>query len=77
MDSTSIRHLTYIPLVNAVASPFVDMSEEELDAVDVDALASRVLRLGNELDQVRCVAAALLFNPFPTTPARAVHSGNH
>jgi hypothetical protein len=38
----------------------VDMSEEELDAVDVDALASRILRLSNELNQVSCRAPALL-----------------
>jgi hypothetical protein len=53
------------------------MSEEELDAVDVDALASCVLRLGNELDQVSCRASALLLDPCSTSPARAVHSGNH
>jgi 16S rRNA G527 N7-methylase RsmG len=41
----------------------VDMSEEELDAVDVDALTSRILRLGNELDQVSCRAAASLSQP--------------
>lgn len=44
----------------AAASPFVDMTEEELDAVDVDALTSRILRLGNELDQVSCRAAVFL-----------------
>jgi hypothetical protein len=47
-ELTLTRHL----ICNAAASPFVDMSEEELDAVDVDALASRILRLSNELDQV-------------------------
>lgn len=53
-----------------MASPFVDMSEEELDTVDVDALASRVLRLGNELDQVSCRSAALLLKP---VTARLAH----
>ena len=50
------------------------MSEEELDAVDVDALASRVLRLGNELDQVGCRAAALLSHRCSLRPAG--HSGD-
>lgn len=60
LEATPVWGLRCLSLAHAVASPFVDMSEEELDAVDVDALASRVLRLGNELDQVSCRAAALL-----------------
>lgn len=36
-----------------MASPFVDMAAEELDAVNVDALQSRILRISNELDQAR------------------------
>jgi hypothetical protein len=71
----SVRHLIGIPLVTSVASPFVDMSEEELDAVDVDALASRVLRLGNELDQVSCEAAASAVSQ-TSCLYTAVHSGD-
>lgn len=39
-----------------MASPFKDMGEEELDGVDVDMLQSRIIRLGNELDQARRTA---------------------
>lgn len=51
LENARMLTLYRIPTAAAAVSPFEDMEAEALDAVDVDALQSRILRLQNELDE--------------------------